>query len=439
CLLRSHGQIKPGAVTKSLRTPEQHPSRTFCAFVSMLDAALQQMSPPWHTRAWVYQEHHLARNIIWCIGPYQQKYTKHDFARLTQLAYQYRPTRESESFQDAVVKLSAPFTQYGISTFERLSEDSPQKSQGAQRSLHAHAAIAQGMRCRDAIDKVYSLLGVMDFRPWHQMRTDYTKSISWVFAKATWLSLEMRHEYDVLLNARSVASAAALAGLPSWAFDYQHGIFYGFPMSIDSIFDIRLGIRLPKANPQIGDDHSKLYLTGLPLEFVKYAGQVVAGSGPPSISTHDRFVAMTGTLAASDDWQLRNCVSREHERTTRPAWPPADGSSRFTSEHEFLIDANDWKDILPIRKTHAELLSTPVAWASCITVLLTAGGCWGLMIGRCAPGDVIFVVKDCPYPLIIRKRRQDVYEFRGCAYIPAYSNPRFRMASMKESCEVALV
>ncbi|OQO02886.1 hypothetical protein B0A48_11169 [Cryoendolithus antarcticus] len=432
--LRFDRALKPDAVIESLRAPRSSPSRTFSAFVSMLNTALPQTSPSWHTRAWVYQEYHLARNIVWCIGPYQQKYTKLEFAKLSHLAYQYRPTEDLKSFKDAVLQLSAPFTQRGISTFAWSFEVDPRKSKGAQMSVHTHAAITQNMRCRYAMDKVYSLLGVMDFQSSAQMRPDYSKSSSWVFAEATWLSLEMSHDFAVLLNARGVASPVAPADLPSWAFDSVNGLFYHFPSSCGSLFEIWLGSDLPDPSPRLSDDHKELRLNGSAMDSITHASQETIDADTPNISTYERFVAMAGALAEQEAW-------RGQKRPKIRAWPPIDVQTRIASGSAFPIDVEAWNDIFPlsrVSKEHADHLGEPVAWASCVTMFVTAGGHLGLTTAACAREDVVFVVKGCPYPLIICKLGER-YAFRGCAYIPAYSYQDFSTTIMESPCNIALV
>ncbi|KAK6438902.1 hypothetical protein LTR95_004898 [Oleoguttula sp. CCFEE 5521] len=436
--LRFGKRLRPELVERSWGDGHSPTFHRFRIFTLMLLGALKRAAPPWHSRAWVYQEHHNARHITWCIGRYQQHHTKHAFAELVRLASELHSTESLlKDFRDTMTQLARPFAAYGESTFDALSGDlaKPQTQHGYRNmALHAHAAIACRMSCKYASDKVYSLMGVLDLKSSFSLKPDYTKPDWCVFA-----------EY----------LPGVSGSLPSWAFDYADGLFYKYPGSLDK-FKLGLGGEIPDARPEISADHRTLYLSGLMVDSIGIAGELGRIDTPlpttlmsKAVATHrqtdyqysisevEMFAAIAAGLTEMALWVIESRDSGADYAVQRPLWPPIEVATSFRSDHEAVIDAEAWQYLELLSDLYEKLRALSPTFVPRITLFVTAGGEWGVTTASFTIDDTIFVVKDCPCPLIVR-RCESVYEFRGCAFIPAMLRHSWRAFPDPTMCRIAL-
>ena len=197
----------------------------------MLNSAIRNSLPSWYMRAWVVQEFILARKVYMCYGRHRTLYTK---SWLNEVAsppevyngdiWNFRPRR----WKPPKWKHTIDLTKHLQRRFEQLRtfREYQPLTELADPSARPPLGILEAAHCmREASatnprDKVYSILGLIDQREVQLVGFDYSISCAELFGKATFASMKVRGDLDVLVLRK--LNAEASSGLPSWAVDFTN-------------------------------------------------------------------------------------------------------------------------------------------------------------------------------------------------------------------------
>ncbi|KAL4889952.1 heterokaryon incompatibility protein-domain-containing protein [Aspergillus ambiguus] len=153
----------------------------------------------WWTRAWVIQEYALARNDPTVMfGPYQMRW---------------------DEVQDLAIRKSQfPWDKWALFGID-IGRYNFLRSSELDRNLHYLSIVLTDAVASNARDKVYSIFPSLPDKERNLITLDYNKSVSEVFAQATYASIASTGSLGIMsLVSRSVCTGTY--DLPTWAVDF---------------------------------------------------------------------------------------------------------------------------------------------------------------------------------------------------------------------------
>jgi hypothetical protein len=206
-MMWSHSRIEPTRHAKGQSDEWKRTERDlpyFQTWYDMISSSLVRNDSHWWTRAWVYQEHILAKKVLWCTGPYQYAIPAPNFSRFLR--------NDRLSWGGNMSLVSNDFAGYLA----------PRANSRRLTSLHHHAYASSLMAATEPRDKVYSLLGISERSEVKQITPDYTKPVHCVFAEATYACILGPTSLQIFQGVPSRSHyMPSVPGLPTWALDWQ--------------------------------------------------------------------------------------------------------------------------------------------------------------------------------------------------------------------------
>ena len=181
----------------------------------MIQQAIRSTKPCWLDRAWVIQEFSLAKEVYFWCGP---------------IAFQYHPGRISLMVQcysnDEVQRLCTKVNNQIQHTFRRrLALQAEKHTKGEPLTYHEQIDIfrvvewVRGSKATNPVDMVFSVLGLITAEEAAIIGSDYSLTPAQVFARATYATIKLRNNLDVLTF---VPWRSVTPELPTWSLDFVH-------------------------------------------------------------------------------------------------------------------------------------------------------------------------------------------------------------------------
>ncbi|OTB07013.1 hypothetical protein M426DRAFT_257412 [Hypoxylon sp. CI-4A] len=363
----------------------------------------------WFTRVWVVQELVLARQTTVLCG----KYT-FDWESILSVSHFLAKKTSSNAFRSQ---------KDGLNTGS-LSYKNPAKLGAISRDLTTRPGdilLRCLIRCRTYQaskdhDKVYSLLGLVDFQRngHHKLLPDYKKSVSEVYIETTELLLKNSDHLHVLAHAEG-EDFKEVPGLPSWVVDWSVKEDVG--LRITGYARYEAAGKLPCFKNIRGN--GILALRGFQLDTITRIGETKAKVN----STED-----------CGDWLdlLRELEQESPERNHRDAfWRTlvidTDPSEKVPVTQPWENAFDVWMNLCshepsPGETKRATEFETSFTHSLNLRLFRTAGGHLGCGTTSCREGDLIWIVQGSRVPLIFRPAERDstAYNLVGGTYLHGF-------------------
>lgn len=177
--------------------------------VNAIISAIENTVPPWHERAWTIQEFSLAREVRLCFGRHNIQYDSGWFGTM---AFSGHLNKQMDFYRKIC----------NLDQLRTASKSAPVQEPPSSPVdiLHVATRVMAGARATDARDMIYSVLGLIDGREADMIGSDYTSKCTVVFAKATFASMVVRRDFDILCLVR--LTGCGRDGIPSWAVNFAN-------------------------------------------------------------------------------------------------------------------------------------------------------------------------------------------------------------------------
>lgn len=382
-----------------------------------IEAAICQSRPQWHTRCWVYQEVNSARAHTWCFGPFEQTATPD---ALDQFLSDAKSCFGKDQMRDIDMNLSG------------LTKPWRKRDRGGRsvRLLDNLEAIS-AMQTKDPRDRVYSVVSVTRAEEAEMIKVDYDNTIGEVFAEATYASIAVFGGLRTLWSADCNANSAL--GLPSWAIDFT--IPNTFPMAERIVPDLYMPQPLSDSghSPRMCDSAVRLCLSGVLFDQVSMASPAL-----PTLAIHEQLSADSALFRLLEDApkgaeggvQTETCTAYGLRIAARRRETMDFGNILSVIVKDITAsqkDGNRYRYEVVSNPTRNDLLSAfslkLLDSAESGSLYVTSSGLTGLTSASVSRGDVIAMVDNYCWPIVVRPEGEH-YLFRGFTFIGGLMNAR---------------
>ncbi|KAK5695051.1 hypothetical protein LTR17_024661 [Elasticomyces elasticus] len=453
---------------------------TWCIHIlcaSIMDS-LQDTTPQWHTRVWIFQEAQMARRVLWCFGSFQDECGPAQFLRLMEtpkpgsasngpgMSYGHCSLKGFSAYWSLAHRLRQSYCPDIVSAHTAFGERS--------HSLLRAAVATATMDAADERDKIYSLLGVITAPEAQLIQPDYSKPCADVFIEATFASIKGSNNLEVfrfLAAGRRVAPEllSPTLELPTWAFNFSSEA-----LRLDTFQSITDWRALPAVDRQslpplcpiltMGSRH--LELTGVILDTIDRTGSIMHATQSESTVAMNEVATWVHTLLSGlpssnasgtfhnarriivqrmpyDDIHLLQCSLHEvcsslldtprqssTDRERKPLGTSIDAiftwwDLNFRSPKVRPADCSDSEFGIPCSFLRLRTGDDPMS------LFRTTGKFLGLLDGRCEPGDVVALFRGSRLPVVLRPCGQQ-WQVLGVAYVHGVAGDELRQLSGDE-------
>ena len=333
-----HGRVV-NAREKLLASSYLHPRQTTAA-------AIFNTSPPWHTRAWVYQELNNARKLVWCFGPIERSDDVQTFAKFIKSP---RPRGLVTGPHNlALTDLGSLLDDTSSSTWQDSAVGFK------HTALLQNAAYTTKMRATNPRDKVFSLRGVTRAEEAHRLSPDYDKTIAQVFAEAAFASIVGSQNFDALFYAigffdsahRNSDTEDRLMRFPTWAIDFDADYLPPPPVLFGTAISglgTTNGIMRQSSQPRLSPCMTQLHLHVMLLSEVSAAvpRMIMEGLQPEeSIATRQREVQSVHAGSEQTSIKSARVIDGEIEKCHDKFELPTANEGEHMDQHTTSIIGN---------------------------------------------------------------------------------------------------
>lgn len=424
------------------------------AVAEAIGAALNDASPPWHTRLWVFQELNNAQRLLWCFGPFEKALGPQRFVEACKGAQ----LCSNNVLDRALTTLLNRFA----TDLEDMSKqvwwnDNDESVQGMPPTLRTNAINTQNLAAKDARDKVYALLSISTPDEAAVIAPDYQRTIAQVYAEATFASIVGSNSFDIFRHIE--LEAPRLEGLPSWAADFtrlrridlKYVDFVAMDMAVPSNMEV------PLPNIQLRDSSKSLHFNAVLFDDIVqsvpmllweedhvavsskndlknalihlaqlYRSQMSDNRERKAYTAYAQYIGTRRVVAR--DWhgssdvleRLFQDVSGDDDS---PHGPPDYALWRSVQWWSLYVGPTRMRaDLDPKGSRSSMQLHGFYDYLQCIAardgrLFTTTAGFLGISAGEILEHDVVALVNGCFLPLLLRPRTSGGYIFRGVAFV----------------------
>lgn len=230
------------------------------AIAEAIGTALNDASPPWHTRLWVFQELNNAQRLSWCFGPFEKTLGPQRFVEACKGAQLCSNTVLDRALTTLMNRFATDLEDMSKQVWWN---DNDESVQGVPPTLRTNAINTQNLAAKDARDKVYALLSISAPDEAAAIVPDYQRTIAQVYAEATFASIVGSSSFDIFRHIE--LEAPRLEGLPSWAADFTRlrriDLKYVDIMAMDMA--VPSNMKMPLPNVQLRDSSKSLHFNAV--------------------------------------------------------------------------------------------------------------------------------------------------------------------------------